>query len=320
MAGTGSRAPRAAAGRVAAAAVGAALAACAGPGTVTPPPAGGPATAPASAVAGATAAAGGNDAAEAGVPAQIAIASSDLAVGPQRFAFAILDPSGALIQDAEAEVTFFDLATQTARETGRAAATFYPAALEPAGLYVVDTTFDRAGAWGAAIEATLPGGGRIAPQRVRFQVAERSRAPAVGDAPPPTANRTTATEPDLARLTSDPHPDPDLYAMTVDEAAASGRPTVVVFATPAFCQSLICGPVVDEVKRAKAAWGERANFIHVEVYQSFDPLVFADEMAAWGLETEPWTFVLDADGRIAARLEGSVTAAELEPILRRLTE
>jgi hypothetical protein len=75
---------------------------------------------------------------------------------------------------------------------------------------------------------------------------------------------------------------------------------------------------MDEVKALKARWGDRFNFIHVEVYQSFDPLVYADAMAAWGLATEPWVFVLDADGRVAERLEGSATAAEIEPILARV--
>lgn len=254
-----------------------------------------------------------------GVPIQISIAASDLAVGEDRFAFAILGVDNALIPDVDATATFFRLEGEAAEETGTVPATYYASRLPEAGTYVALTRFDRAGPWGVQISGTLPDGRAVAPNRVRFEVASRPRSPAVGDMAPPTANRTLATVPDIAALTSDPMPDRALYAMTVDEAVASGKPTVVVFATPGYCESRICTPVIDEVKAVAAAWRGRVNFIHLEVYKSFNPPVLADEMEAWGLETEPWTFVLTADGHVAARLEGNATQAELVPLLERVT-
>jgi hypothetical protein len=254
------------------------------------------------------------------VATKVAIASSDLAVGHDRFAFSLLDASGALLEDAKAQVTFFHLDGEVANAAGTSEAAFYPAQLEPAGLYVVYHDFDRVGPWGAEIAAALPDGRSIIPQRVRFEVQQQPKSLGVGAAPPPTANRTLATEPDLAKLTSDPAPDPELYQMTVDEAVASGKPSVVVFSTPGHCQSRICGPVLDEVKAVKQQIGDAANFLHLEVYKQFDPLVLADEMGTWGLQTEPWVYVLGRDGKVAERLEGSVTAAELAPIVQRLVD
>jgi hypothetical protein len=285
---------------------------CGGPPTVTPVGPAGEAGAVPPAPAGATAAGP--------PPLTVAIASSDLAVGADRFAFGLFDPAQRLIEDAAVEVTFFHLGDEVAAPVEKAEAAFYPSVIEPAGLYVVNTTFDRPGEWGAEIRARLPDESEAPSQRVRFTVKPEPAAPGIGDAPPPTANRTLATEPDLAKLTSDPQPDPDLYGLTVDQAAASGRPTVVVFSTPGHCQSRVCGPVLDEVKAEKAKWSDRVNFVHIEVYKTFDPLVLADEMAAWGLQTEPWVFVLGADGRVVARLEGNITAAELEPILERVSK
>lgn len=279
-----------------------------------------PSAAPPSPPATADATGAPTDAAAGTVAAQVSIASSDLAVGHDRFAFALLDPTGTLLKDATAKVTFFHLDGEAATPFGEAPAQFYPAQLEPAGLYVAYQDFDRAGPWGAEISAALPDGRSILPQRVRFNVQEAPKTLGVGAAPPPTANRTLATEPELAKLTSDPAPDPALYGMTVDEAVASGKPTVVVFSTPGHCQSRICGPVLDEVKAVKQQVGDAANFIHLEVYKQFDPLVLADEMASWGLQTEPWVFVLGRDGKVAERLEGSVTAAELAPIVERLLD
>ena len=255
----------------------------------------------------------------AGVPIQISIAASDLAVGEDRFAFAVLGVDNELLPDVDATATFFRLEGESAEETDTVPATYYASRLPEAGTYVALTRFDRAGPWGVQISGTLPDGRAVAPNRVRFEVASRPRSPAVGDMAPPTANRTLATVPDIAALTSDPMPDPELYAMTVDEAVASGKPTVVVFATPGYCESRICTPVIDEVKAVAAAWRGRVNVIHLEVYKSFNPLVLADEMDAWGLETEPWTFVLTGDGHVAARLEGNATQAELVPLLERVT-
>lgn len=260
----------------------------------------------------------GPSAAAAGVPIQVAIAASDMAVGEERFAFAILDTGGTLIPGATLTATFFRLEGEAAEETGTVPATFYPSQLADAGTYVALTRFDRAGPWGVAIGGQLPDGRAVEPNRVRFEVATRPRSPAVGDKAPPTSNRTTAGGTPLAELTSDPTPDPALYALTVDQAIASGKPTVVLFATPGYCQSRICTPVMDEVKAVARDWQGRVHVIHIEVYKTFDPLVLTDEMAAWGLETEPWTFVLRGDGTVAARLEGNATRAEIEPILARL--
>lgn len=251
---------------------------------------------------------------------QIALASTDLAVGPERFAFSILTPGGSLIQYAAAKVTFLELEGERARPITTTNATYFPARLDSAGLYVARHRFTKAGPWGAQIEATLVNGREILPQRVRFNVQEAPKAVAIGARPPTTANRTVADEPNLARLSSDPMPDPDFYQLTIEEAAASGKPTIVVFATPGYCSSRICGPVLDEVKVIKASVGNAVNVIHIDVYREFDPLVLDEAMAVWGLETEPWVYLLDADGLVAERLEGSVTAAELSPLVAGLID
>ncbi|NIP26954.1 MAG: thioredoxin family protein, partial [Phycisphaerae bacterium] len=80
---------------------------------------------------------------------------------------------------------------------------------------------------------------------------------------------TLATEPDITSLTSGSDPVPGLYQMTVAEALASGRPTVVTLATPAFCQTDICAPVVDSVEAVYEDYKDQANFLHLEIYKDF---------------------------------------------------
>ena len=101
----------------------------------------------------------------------------------------------------------------------------------------------------------------------------------------------------------------------IQQALKSGKPSVVSFATPGYCTSRLCAPVVNTLKTLVKQDQAQFNFIHIEVYKNFNPLVYADEMDEWHLTSEPWTFVLDAGGKIVARLGGPVSAHELQQIL-----
>lgn len=252
-------------------------------------------------------------------PVEIAIASSDLAVGRERFAFALLDGTKELLPDADLGLNFFKIQGDKAVQTGQAKARYFPSPLAGSGLYVAAADFDEAGVWGLEVSGSLADGRSIAPQRIRFTVAGHPAGPAVGETPPPTTNPTLAPGQDIRTLSTDPEPDPELYAMTIDQARGSGRPTLVLFATPGLCQSKLCQPVMGEVKALKARWRDKVNFIHVEVYASVsEPGELSATMQAWHLSTEPWVYLLDKEGRVANRLEGSASVAEIEPLLREL--
>ena len=95
---------------------------------------------------------------------------------------------------------------------------------------------------------------------------------------------------------------------------------MVVFATPKFCTSRTCGPVVDVVRAVGRRFlGRGIRFIHVEIYKNNDPSLGRNQwVKEWRLPTEPWVFLVGADGRIKAKFEGSVSARELEAAVRRL--
>lgn len=91
------------------------------------------------------------------------------------------------------------------------------------------------------------------------------------------------------------------------------KPVVLVFATPALCASRICGPVVDVAMQVQAEYGDDVAFIQQEIYKDNQVANgFTDQVQAWRLPTEPWIFVIDADGIIRARFEGAVSVGELE--------
>jgi len=91
------------------------------------------------------------------------------------------------------------------------------------------------------------------------------------------------------------------------------QPVVITFATPLLCQSRVCGPVVDVVEQAKANAPKGVAFIHQEIYNENNvEKGVRPQVAAWRLQSEPWTFVIDRGGRISARFEGAFSAGELE--------
>ena len=108
----------------------------------------------------------------------------------------------------------------------------------------------------------------------------------------------------------------DMHSISLDDALTNGKPTVVSFATPKFCESRLCGPVVDEQILVFQKVGEaKANFIHVEEFPTQDVAKPAPAFLAWGFRSEPWVIVIDADGIIRARFLGPATADMIESAL-----
>lgn len=245
---------------------------------------------------------------------RVVVASDDISYQYPRIPLILQDGSDWITGADKVEVAAFDLSQAEPELVWQGEATRYNDYELP--YWVVYPEVDHPGEWGLVVDTTL--GGTTARLQIVVELVEETNSPAVGEVPPASENRTVATEPDLAKLTSAAAPDPDLYQQTIAEAMASGKPSVITFATPGFCQTRYCTPVVESVSVAKDQFGDAANFIHVEVYKEFSPLVLADEMAEWGLITEPWTFVLDGDGRVAARLGGPVSPQELADVLGRV--
>lgn len=151
-----------------------------------------------------------------------------------------------------------------------------------------------------------------------LQVKPQSAAPALGARAYPSRTPTLATAP-AARLTTRRPPDRGLLRYSVASSLAAHRPFVLVFATPRFCVSRTCGPVVDVVDAARRRFAGRGiRFIHVEIYRDNDPAKGNNRwVKEWHLPTEPWTFLVGADGRIKDKFEGSVSLAELSTAIRR---
>jgi hypothetical protein len=177
----------------------------------------------------------------------------------------------------------------------------------------------RIGRPGRYIVLAQPVGGRRIGALGYLTVRRTTFSPPVGSRAYPSRNPTIASAHGrLARLTTATPPDRILLRYSIAQSLAAHKPFVVVFATPKFCTSRTCGPVVDVVQAvARRFAGRGIRFIHVEIYKGNDPARGWNEwVKQWRLPTEPWIFLVGADGRIKAKFEGSVSVPELTAAVR----
>lgn len=253
-------------------------------------------------------------------PLQVILVSADFAVGEPRISFAVFDGEEPARDIDSIRISAVELGEDlTASDMPPAwsgEATSYTDYEVP--YWVFYPRLEQPGYWGMIAEIGKSDGSTT---RADFLVEVRpeSKSPAIGAVAPASDNRTLATEPDITLLSSANDPDPAFHQLTVAEAITTGRPTVVGFLTPAFCQTKWCAPVLDSLKTAREETGDAVNYIHIEVYKDFQELTVVEEMADWGLDTEPWVFILDEGGQVVARFSGPLSPAELlaslEPLL-----
>ncbi len=271
--------------------------------------------------------------APAGGPAILPLlVSSELARGPTRFLFSLTDPQNQLIAapDLDVALEFYDTDSDPEAVVFEEDATFIWALEGERGLYVANVDFPEAGRWGTRFTATFPDG-RTETVRADYDVLEDTRTPSIGEEVPsvetPTASSVVN---DLRRLTTDPDPEPRFYQTSVDEALAANEPFVLVFATPAFCQTRTCGPTLETVKEVAAEHPD-LTFINVEPFVmevrdgSLQPVLSAEGQlqqapwtVAWQLVSEPFVAVVDGSGTLQAKFEGVLGADELRDALQAL--
>ena len=261
------------------------------------------------------------------------VGAAELVAGPEpnRFPFALVNKNGALLEGAEVSVRFFELQGETSRFHAEAQAEWRQVEgvtphlhddgelhlhLDYAGVYVVDeVTFPTPGFWEA--EFVVADGSLT--QQTAFAVLAEASAPTVGQPAPRTENLTIHDAP-FSEISTRPVESDALHNVSVAEALDAGEPFVVFFASPRFCVSAVCGPVTDTLERVHEQLGGAVEVIHIEPWdldaaRNAGRLTPSAETLEWGLPSEPWTFVVDGEGRIAARYEGLVTVEEVvEPV------
>ena len=144
------------------------------------------------------------------------------------------------------------------------------------------------------------------------EVGNPKSVPQVGDAAPimhtPTADDVGG---DLTKIDTRQPPD-SMHDVDYADVARQGadRPPL---RHPGALPSRVCGPVVDIAEEVKSERPDDAAYIHMEIWNDNDPNKGPrPQVQDFNLETEPWLFVIDTDGKISTVIEGAFSKQELE--------
>lgn len=261
---------------------------------------------------------------ESGLSYQIIMAVTDIAIGENRLAFAIIGKSGPVIAE-RVNIKLSPAGNESDRFTTQTEAVFHDWPQGNAGVYIADVNFDTSGEWTIQAEGSTTNKGVFGV--TSFFVNKTSSSPAVGTKPKPLENLTFNEVTDISQITSSLQPDMDLYKISVSDAMNNGMPTIITFASPSFCRTSTCGPQIEIISSINERFGPRLNIIHIEVYEQSEmddegkyELKVSGFLEEWGLNSEPFTFMLDKDGIIVAKFEGFVTLSELEAKITEILE
>ncbi len=258
---------------------------------------------------------------------EVGLASSVFTVGNDRLAFGMIDKQGQFLYGptvvylapnpgapaqgpyaAPADVLITQgryRSQQSAEETDPFAA-----------VYESQVKFNRKGPW-AVLVVTKNGGKYVAaPSQVQVTTEQADTIPDVGESPPRVATDTLTSVKGNQKLLDTRVPPSDMHEHSLDQVLGK-KPIALLFSTPQLCQSRVCGPVTDVALQLKAKYGDRMEFIHQEVYKDNDVNKgLRPPLEAFHLRTEPWLFVINKDGKVTARLEGSFGVTAFENALK----
>ncbi|HEX9993054.1 MAG TPA: hypothetical protein VGB14_09025 [Acidimicrobiales bacterium] len=227
----------------------------------------------------------------------------------QRVVFGLVDANGPIGTGTPAELSF-TLEDATGSPAGDALVVARHQAELPRPYYPVRFNVAEPGSYTAVTEV---GGRRL---ETPFLVVARDQVaiPQVGDQLPVTATPTTddprGVDPICTR-----DPECPLHEVSLDEVAGSGRPVALLVSTPAFCQTAICGPVLDVLLNRRAEVGDDVTLLHAEVYADDTASELAPIVQTLRLSYEPALFVVDGDGVLRARLDNIFDADEMREAL-----
>jgi hypothetical protein len=255
---------------------------------------------------------------------QLAMASSVFTVGDNRMAFGVIAKDGVPIYGKTAVyvaptpsdpaqgpfVAPADVLLTLPRYRSKQAALttdpFY-------AVYGADVPLKKDGKY-SVLSATMDPSGKLigAPGSIDVLTKSADPIPQVGQKAPKVHTDTLASAGGNVSKIDTRDPPSDMHAK--DFADVVGKePVALLFSTPQLCQSRVCGPVTDIALQMEAKYGKQMTFIHQEVYVDNDPQKgLRKPLQEFHLQSEPWLFVVNKQGIITARLEGSIGVREFE--------
>jgi hypothetical protein len=232
---------------------------------------------------------------------------------PQRLTFGVADNDGVILAKPPAATIDFSVAFD-GKSVARVTASSHQTDL-PRPYYPLEFTPAAPGVY--TIVATVNG----TPLQAHVQIPATTTVIGAGQ-PMIPADTPTVANPRGVQLLCTRDPVCPLHDVTLREALTGGTPVAFLVATPKFCQTAICGPVLDVLLSQKDRFPQ-IKMLHAEVYASEADAQpgrqkLTDVVNAYGLTFEPVLYLARADGTIVQRLDTIFDGVELHDALAQL--
>jgi hypothetical protein len=227
--------------------------------------------------------------------------------GPESLTFEILDEQGAIVSEVQA-----------ARHAEQLPRPYWPVMLSLAqpGLYTARAKIGGGPTSGFTIKPVA-------------EVAMPKPGDQLVPVDTPTTSDARGVNPICTRTPACP-----LHAVTLRDAIAAKKPVALLIGTPAYCQTGICGPVLDVLLDRQSRF-PGVTMVHAEVYVNPDEALSSSATSsgtsgpdlgdvtaavkAYELPFEPVLYLARSDGTIDSRLDNIYDGAELDAALQRLS-
>lgn len=237
------------------------------------------------------------------------VITEELEVGENRVVLTVLDENGKTLTNG-LKFYFREFGNEKKTEITSKNISNWPPNRK---VFVTNINFDKVGYWEFLVESSNGGA------KATINVKEDSKTLGVGDSIDPIYT-PSLDKYKISDITTDINPNPDFYSYSLDSALLEGKPFFITFSTPGLCVTGTCSPQLEELKEISKFYDE-AIIIHVEIWQNFKEVmqkgdsslgILNDSVKKFGIETEPWTFLIDEDGMIIKRYQGFVEFSELQ--------
>ena len=238
------------------------------------------------------------------------IATFEVLTGPTgRVPFGVLDAGQSPLLDRELQLWVVQDGEVV---TGPVEPIFFGEGLGARGIYVAEVELSEPGLYDAVVQVD---GGEVGVAAFQARTPEQSTTHPPGAEFPDVATPTVDDPGELETLCTK-EPPCSMHEVSLDTVLGSS-PVVLTVSTPRFCQTAVCGPVVEVVEQVKGDLGrDDVTFIHAEVYNDagVTPAAVVEELQ---LPSEPWTWIIGADGVVVDRFDGPIVPSLLRDAIDR---
>ena len=244
-----------------------------------------------------------------------------IAGGANRVPFALADVDGILPTDASPDEVGVTVRRPDGSEVGGQVTAKLRSEGIPRGYYAFEFIAEEPGFFDFTVDT---GSAEVVSQLQVTPADDPIVSQMVGRGDPmPAIETPTVADPKGVTPICTREPPCDLHARTVAEVVGTA-PMVLMVSTPAFCQTAICGPVLDVLLDRMGAF-PGVTFVHAEVYadpanneQPPVPDDFAPVIEQLHLAFEPVMYTVGADGVVLERLDYIFDGSEITETIERL--